>query len=672
MKKKKIAKSMALLMATMMFVTGCGKTEVDNDQTSTGASESTAASETTVEPVVKNYWEMLDEVSDTSELPDWTGDTLEVSIWVAGGNDYVFGSISDTNVTFKELERVTGIKFVVDDCYGNGGDSIDAKMPKIVASKEYPTIVWGWNVMSQMNTLYDNGLLADLTEYYENGDLDQLLKWAPLEEMEELLYSKMRAEDGSLFLLPAVSNMTGYWDTTGYYPEGYDPTWWASLANPQDPSGLYTINGIWVRDDIIQALYPEAMSYQDIVDTYLEKGTFTEEQIYDLGLNSAEDFYELLRDIKELISSGDYVGLDGREMEVTYGPNADSDNWEWMTSLPKVLKGFSINTNYFVTGDRTAKDGNLLVNAYSSDEYVDFMKELNALVLDDVIAQNSLVDNAASWDEKILNGHYAVTYGSLNTRPDNIDGSEGGWAYRPIWVKHDSDMTYGGFGSVATVQNFGIFKDTLTDEQMDQLIHALNYLYSPVGINNFYWGPESAGLFTVDENGVRSYTDPEVEAAMIFNEDNGAPLKYGLVNSAMSEPSFCVLAMNNMGSLTLGPRNLNFDKLPKDAKMAVGRFNPGLLEGMSVSVNQVRVNSTCNMYSGAALAIPGNKQFWDAREGFENQMKKTIVAKDFDVELQKLIKYAEDNGLTAETTKAWNDLWIEANRVPLEAVGLLD
>ena len=670
MRKKKITKAMALLLATMMFVSGCGN-EVEETKT---VSTETASAATSEKEVVKNYWEMLDEVSDTSELPDWTGETLEINIWCAGGTDRVFGTISDTNVTFKEFERVTGVKIVAEDCYGNGGDSIDAMLPKVVASKKYPTIVWGWNVNSQMQELYENGLLADLTEYYENGYLDQLDYWAPFdnEAMDTLLYSKMRAEDGSLYLLPAVKDMTGYWDATGYSPEEYDLEFHNSTKSAQDQSGLYSIQSIMVRDDVLQAVRPEALSYDEIVDIYLKEGTFTEEQIFDIGLETPEDFYELLYDIQELLASGEYKALNGKTMEVTYGPNSEADNFDWLTYLPRALKGWATNVDYFITGDHTATDGNILKRAYSSDEYVQFMRELNGLIQDDVIAQNSLVDNAAAWNEKILNGHYAVVYASYSPRYNQIDSGEAGWTYRPIYINNDTSATeFGGFGTVNVAQNFGIFKDTLTEEQMDQLIHAINYLYSKVGINNFYWGPASAGLFEVKADGTRELVNEEVIACMINSEDNGADAKYGLIAPTSTNPTFTMGPIGTMGSVVSAPIYAKKPELLKTADRAVDFFNPGILPGKSLVENQIQVNVGSAIYGGQGMALESIKTFWAARSGFEAQLKKVMAAKDFDKELQELFDYCEENSMTEATEKEWNDEWIKLNEVPLKAAGLI-
>ena len=291
MRRKKITKTLALLLASAMCLTACGSTK-DPTPISAGSSEqdSQVSEETSQVPEKKNYWEMLDEVSDTSELPDWEGEKLEVGIWMANGTDAVVNPISESNVVLKEIERVTGIVFNADETFGNGGDSIDAKLPKLVAGKNFPTMVYGYNIGSQVNELYDNGYLYDLTEYYQNGSLDHLLYWAPLEEMDSYLYNTMKAKDGSYFLIPSMSakNMTSYWDATGYYPEEYDPTYWNTYAaTPKNAVGELTNYVIYVREDILKELYPDALSVADLKKIYMEEGTFTEEQIYDVELKKA-------------------------------------------------------------------------------------------------------------------------------------------------------------------------------------------------------------------------------------------------------------------------------------------------------------------------------------------------------------------------------------------------
>lgn len=148
MKQKTFARVLAVLLAMCLFLTACTATTQPED-VKDAPQDNSATVEKTENPEAtaagqKPYWQMLNEVADSSELPDWDGETLDVTIWVAGGSDAVLGTIPETNVTFKELERVTGIKFNVEESYGNGGEGVDAKLAKIIASKDYPTLVNAW------------------------------------------------------------------------------------------------------------------------------------------------------------------------------------------------------------------------------------------------------------------------------------------------------------------------------------------------------------------------------------------------------------------------------------------------------------------------------------------------------------------------------------------------
>lgn len=668
---KKRWKVLATLMAAAMCVTACGNELASDEKSSAESSqpkESQAVSEEKQEET-KNYWEMLDEVSDTSELPDWTGEKLEVTVWSAAGTDVLFGEISETNVVFKEIERVTGVVINAEDSFGNGGDNIDAKLPRVVASGEFPTMISGNNILSQFNELYENGYLADLSEYYDNGYLDHVQYWLPVEEMESVLYSKLRAEDGSLFLIPNVDGQV-YQAAAGYsVPEISQEYYNVYGSAPKHEGGKSTSAAIFVRDDVLKAVRPEALTTAEIKEIYMKEGSFTKDQIFDIKLESTEDFVELLRDIKEEISSGDYVGLNGDEVEVTYGPNADTDNWGWMVNLNPLMSGFDANYFTMLTVEN-AENGTMFDWGFRNDIYVDHMKTLNGLVREDIIAQNSLVDNAAIFDEKLKNGHYVVTYA---TNMSKVDGGADGWGYRPVWIDMEYDKTVE-LQTMSTSSYIGIFKDSVPEGQMEQLIHYIDYINSEVGWNLLFYGPESAGLFTVDAEGNRVYTDPEVKACMIDCEDNGANVKYGLLNQNVASMSFDGCWPVVVYPIHLSPyykNKINLDKVESDAFIY---FNPGTLPGKSWNENSLKMDDLYTMYS-IGLNIESIAEFWKARAGFENQMKRVIVAatdSEFNTQLQALWDYAEEFGLTDEALKEYNELVIEANYNAFKAAGYVD
>ena len=179
----KLARVLAMLLVMVLCLSAC------NTQTSHTRGEYTGA----------KYWEMLDEVSDTSDLPSWEGEILEVSVWFAAASSTIIGTIPETDVCFKEFERVTGVRFNVEECFDNGGNNIDAKLPMVIASKKLPTMIMGYDILKQCNELWEEGYLADLTEYYEDGTLDQLLKYMPYDDAYNYVYHNFADEDGNFY-----------------------------------------------------------------------------------------------------------------------------------------------------------------------------------------------------------------------------------------------------------------------------------------------------------------------------------------------------------------------------------------------------------------------------------------------------------------------------------------
>ena len=672
---KKVTRAMAMTLASMLCLSACAGEPANNQTVSGQPVEDSSEVKSTEDIAVKPYWELLNEVSDTSELPDWEGDTLEVSIWFAAGVGQTFTEIPETDVAFKEFERVTGVKFNLEESFDNGGNNIDAKLPMVVGSGDFPTMVIGYGIETQLGELIENGYLTDLTEYYQDGTLDQITKWLPLEEMDQVIYEDAKSNDGRYYLIPngdSAAQTVKAWSSTGYYPEEvYDAEYYSLYgANPANAAGRSGMNAFMVRTDILEALRPDALTMKEIQDIYVKNGTFTEEEIYSVNLNSADEFYAFLREIKELLDSEDYVGLDGNPMEVIYGPHTETDNYYVMCWWLGLLDG--AETEYFSYVNFGAEDESELIQyAYESDYFIDYMKDINSLVRDDVIAQDSMLDNMATYQEKLNNLHYAVTYCENMTNVCSDVGAE--VDYTPIWVKADFNEEIGGDAAYNFNYYYGIFKDALSEEELDQLMHAINYLNSIVGTNNFYWGPKSAGLFTEDADGNRTYTTEALHNYMVNKEANGEGEKYGLMSTGVVN-DVCSIRPKSLIQGLLNPVYLAADDGERAANDAQKYFCPGVLPGQSRDENAIYVNVEDKIYSSISNEIQGLKDFWAARNGYENQIKKVLVAEsdaEFEKQLENLQLYARENGLTDEVKKQHNDMYIEVNRDKLVEAGII-
>lgn len=667
MRNKKLKQLFALGMAVTLCLTACGNGE-KTPSSSEGKVE-TASTNGSEQPEEKMYWELLDEVSDTSELPDWTGEQMEINVWVAGGTDYLISEISKDDVVMKEITRVTGVSVNVDRCYGNGGDNIDAKLPRIIATKDYPTLVFGWDIDKQLKDLWENGYLADLTEYYMDGTLDHLLYWLPMEELDGILYTYMRDDEGAYYRIPSISGEK-YYQATGYAPIEYDQEYFNKYAAvPVGAGNINTYFAMYIRDDILEALYPDCYTIDELKEIYMKNGGYTADEIFDIGLKSKEDVIKFFYDVQEVVESGNFVGLDGKPVETTYGPNTEKDNWAWMKYLPSLF-GIVPNSDYFAVAEKDSSNGLLINRAIDSEPMIEWMKDLNQMVNDNVFVRDSLVDNKATYDEKLLNGHYAIIYGDANNV--NIDGSSAGWDYRPVWVDADLTQYYYGFEGMPTRYEFAVFKDAVEEDQMDQLMHFVDYLNSKVGILNLYWGPASAGLFTVDEDGKRTYVNEELKAAMETGVDSSLPWTYGLLNGSMSQSAYSLYPVS--GNAWYNPSYISAADRELSINDAERFYTPGILKGYNFTETATKVYADNQVYS-LGSKIEGLAQFWGARSGFEAQLKKVLVAADedaFNRELEVLRDYTEENGFTDEVLKEYNDYFIEFNYDLLKEAGIVD
>lgn len=665
---------LALLLVAAMVLAGCGQKTPDPTNPKDDSTKPTGGASTGDKP----YWELLDEVKDTSELPTWTGDKLEITMWVAAGSDAAMGGYNPDSPVWQELERVTGVVFNHEDSYGNGGSSIDGKLPMVIASGELPHIILGYGCEPQLRELFDEGYLLDLTPYYEDGTLDQLTEVLPVEECTPFLYSNYMDEDGRIYAIPAVyssseAQIPAVWDAAQLEIDGYDREYYNTYAGiPLRASGCHYGDAIYVRDDVLQAIRPGVLTRAEIIDIYLEKGEFTAEQIYDVGLKSVDDFWKLLRDIKaELDANPDkYVDANGDPCEVMQGSFTEGDNWRYSVNMVNHLYNVPANIDYFCFVDYNAEsEDDLLQWAFLSDFYVDHWRTLSQLVREDIISKNSWVDNNAMFNEKLVAAHYLVTYGGL-AYPET-----GGHTYRPVWVENEHN-TYGvgGISSTTFQYPFAIFEESFTEEELEQFLHCINYLNSEAGCNNFLWGPKSAGWFDFDENGERYFVDKDVEEYMMVPasiDGNEDPLWSGLYNIAGHG---CVWWPLGARVAYLQPKYTLADTAERLESDAFKFYCPGTLEGQSKAENAVYVNYAPQVHVWG-MQFEYCQQFWAARAGFEDRIKKMIVSETdeaFDKQLAELKAYTEANGLTDENLADFNANWVEANRDTLVAAGLID
>jgi putative aldouronate transport system substrate-binding protein len=606
----------------------------------------------------KQFWELYDKVSDTSDLPTWTGNKLKLKVWYSHGTGDPKRGKSENDVVYKEIERVTGIQIDLENSFDNGGQDIKAKMPSLVATNDWPDLVYN-SQLSNLEELVKAGKIWDISEAFTKY-CSEYIKKAPTDKNKEL-YDKVKY-NGKQYGVPSNINQS-------FLPLNDPKLDMDKYRNLSFTTTKSDNSSIYVRDDILKKLYPNARTQAELEALYLKNnGKFSKEEIFDVPLKNMDDVVKMMYDIQKLIDK-EGIKENNKPVKVTYGPPIGRDNWDIMKTLPQAIDGVLSNNNYFTQFNK--KTGKIEI-AYKMDYVKNELKVFNKLLRDDIISKDSVVDSLAIWQEKMANGLYAFTYG---TSPDEAALVKAGktYKYRRVWV----DQKYREDQQIATTTPPGagvwaIFKDAVKEENLPQVMRFFEYMNSDLGEKLLYWGPKSANVWE-EKDGKRKFTDKDLEECMVNGKDNGRALYYGLYNPYMAvQNPFPGYPTFMWGGSTLHPKYV-YDKAIA-ASQAKQYFNPSILPGYSKESIMVMTPAVPNIYDAAYKSVTEVTRFWNARESFEKQMTKVIVSSDdaqFEAQYKALLDLAEKNGLTDKTLEELNKVYLQVNGEALKKAGVI-
>ena len=614
-----------LLVLTMgISIAGCGEKKEKNNV------------KTNIEPIDFTQYK------DSEEVPSWEGEKLSLIKWEQASNTSSTTSkskiVTDDPVS-KELERITGITYSVDESFDNGGNSYDAVVAKLIAADDFPHIVEN---LPDPSSLIKSDYLWDVEPYME--------KYAP-----------------TLYRIFGPSSKTLYGDLWNYQKETYGGIYEISIPTVSGANSLTALKDIdnsiditpeqiraiadtdisdypyfYMRDDILKQLYPQAHTVAELKEIYNKNGSFTKEEILDVPINSPDEFIDLLYRIKDLNLK------DGDAEVYPMFTHVGADNWPVLVQLGGMF-GYATatpgeNPNYFSYWDM--EEGKILPT-FKQPWFKDILKMYNKLIRDEVCSPEALVDTKQLFDEKLNNGRYIVCYGSYCPSDANINGD---FRYRKVFCNFTSaDESKYLFAQYDYTQfdRYSFFKNSVSEEQLVQILQMFEFVASNAGQKLMFWGPKSEGWYTEYEDGTLTYKDEQVKKEMLFSAENGTETiePMGL---AVTWPSKV-----KIGTTKYVPKAMYSDEM----KRWTTEYNGSRIK------KQVLVPSNVpNVYNRKVLeTIPEMKRFWDSRNGFEDALLKVFAAQD-DEEFEKLyntmVKYAEDNGLTDKTFEEFNDYYV--------------
>jgi len=560
-------------------------------------------------------------IQDSSDLPDWKGKQLNLKVWFDQGTGGVFAGARKykDDIVTKEIARVTGVHIDLDNSFDNGGNSTGAvKMGMLAATNSWPDLIVNGN---ELKSLVDNNKLYDLTDLLPKY-APNLMKKTP-KSLSTVWDKPYISLDGKVYAIPASI----YENALPILDPSLDP----QLFPVSNQMGY-----IYVRDDILKQLYPQAKTMQEIEALYVKNGKFTKQDILDVPIKSEADFIKLLYDIKKL-------GIKEGNQEVSpFFTYSGQDNWSLMTALYGVLNGSNSpggENSYFTYWDKKTKK---VEWGFKQPFFKELTKQMNVLLRDGIASKEALVDPYTTFQQKLNNGLYAVSYGYLV--PDNNALKKAGkpYQYRKVFLdipfKNDQFVFPSALPDSGT--RIGIFKDSVKEEDLPQVLRWLDFLVSDAGEKLWFWGPKSAGLFE-EKDGKRVYKDKELEEQMVYGKPGTKAQQYGL---KLSDQSNDDRSKSDYISYTGKGKYYppNWYNKTINASEAVTFFD-------MMRVERSPSTDTLPPKFYSFLTVPEADKAWKARKAFEDALTKVLVAKNDD-EFEKLfaefLTAAEKNGYT--------------------------
>ncbi len=586
--------------------------------------------------------------TDSSELPDWTGKQLTLRVWNGHGTGDAKRVVSPDDVVSPEIARLFGITLDGENSFDNGGMDLASKLAVLAATNEFPEL--GYNVIN--DDLIQAGKLYDLTELipqYCPNIYAQLQQYAPRTLAKG--YNNTGRQYG---IYMNVGNNATCIQTL--YPDT-DMQRYASISVPTDRAG--DLSYILVRDDILKLMYPQAKTQKEIEELYVKNGAFTREEVYDVPLKSRQDVVDFFYSMKKVIDENKITEGD-KPVYPTF-VSAGQDNWALMAWLRNMMDGRT-SFNYFTYFDLTEKKIQL---GYMKDWFKADVKQFGQFVRDGIAPESCLIENNEIFMDRMNNGEYAVAYAWLAPDAAKLAAAGKPYQYRKVYFDIPQDT------STYLVQNqeikgydqISIFKDKVAEEDLPQILAWLDFMYTDLGQKLVSWGPKTAGLWE-EVDGVRRFTNKELEDNLVFNVENGANERYNLVVSRTSDtmytkcPAYPNMYVGYQGGGLNAPRfQYDLGSVERVGAGANTVFASGLFDPLLKSRNAIV--TTCDIWN-FNNEVPEVKRFWDVRgTGYESLLTKCLAARtddEFEKAYQDMIDFATMNGLTEETLAACEEL----------------
>ncbi|MBE7010981.1 MAG: hypothetical protein E7418_05780 [Ruminococcaceae bacterium] len=531
---------------------------------------------------------------------------LEITVWQTQGTDYTAKAL-DGSVVEEWLVNKTRVK--VKNIYGNDGGQWDAKLSKLVAGDNLPEILacgayQGPAHFAKLNALKQ---VWELTP-------EMLQKYAPnvWKRVPQRYWEAIKV-DGKILGIPYnnQSSKETLPDATDRELEIIDTL----FKTPVNDVSIGNLHCLFVRDDILKMIYPEAKTWDELVALLEERQEPMGEELLDIPIDTTEEYIDFMYKIQELNLK------EGGKTVYPFGYYG-GDNWCALAWLGADMYGYKGHA-YTGTWNDVTKEIEIPI---AGEVVKEAARMQNKMLADMVIDPDSMAHTTAQAKEKMLNGLYAIApingVSDIITVNDSLEKQGKSFRYRPFITQIPAQEGYGAFEEDQMWTSSLCILKTVDENQLYQILNWLDVQFTDEWDSVRHWGPEEAGLYTVGEDGKRQFVDERF--TKYFVDGNTDALKPEEGKGLHGTIGY------NTGGLFTVAATATTRWTPK-VHLEKITYKPALNSGFkfksdSEHVTSVKMYPPCQGWSSIYADIPEVVTFWAEREQWENMFKVAMAA----------------------------------------------
>jgi hypothetical protein len=245
--------------------------------------------------------------------------------------------------------------------------------------------------------------------------------------------------------------------------------------------------GVWIRDDILKKIYPDAMSAAELKALAVaNKGKLKLEQILDIPIHNLDDLYDFLKKIQDLNLTENGHPIIPAHLQ--YENSRGALYWSLFSAT-----GLHLSQAYPLIINESK---NMYVDYQLTPEWKNYISFMNKGFNQGLFGQEFYIQKNEQRNAKIINGEYAVVnmWHPISANLDKIrkEGKTYDWRYYPIFA-NELDPSYQDSATqyfpLTTKWNSKVINPKKVSEDMiPQILNWIDWNYSTEAAILRAWG----------------------------------------------------------------------------------------------------------------------------------------------------------------------------------------